>query len=409
MEYKRSLTFKVLSGRKRSPAILLVGARQSGKSFLMKAIAKEEHLHYATFDNLPTLASAANDPVGFIRSVPKPVILDEVQRVPEIFLPIKEDIDQNRVPGRYSLTGSANPLVVPKLGDSLAGRMLLYELYPLSQGEILGKQENFLEMAFSDDPAFSSPPFTKRDLIEKISRGGYPEVLTLKTHEERSEWADGYLSLILQKDIRDLAQIEGISQLPNLLLAVAAQVGSLLDYGNLAKDTGIPMSTLRRYFQLLHSLFIVHTLPSWSRNLKKRLVKSPKVFFVDTVILLQLLNLDESRLEQSPRILGKAAENFVVLELLKQSTWHPKKINLFQFHTETHQEVDIVLEHESGKVVGIEVKSSESIGIEDFKHFKLMKEAIGEDFLRGIVLYAGHQVLSFGPDLFAVPIAALWE
>ncbi len=409
MEYHRSLTDKVLGGRKRSPAILLVGARQSGKSFLMKAIAKEENAHYATFDNLPTLAAASNDPVGFIRSVPKPVILDEVQRVPELFLPIKEDIDLHRIPGRYSLTGSANPLVVPKLGDSLAGRMLLYELYPLSQGEILGKKERFLEIAFSNNPIFPSSHFTKNDLVDRIIRGGYPEVQTLKNHEERSEWADGYLSLILQKDIRDLAQIEGIIQLPNLLIAIANQVGSLLDYGNLAKDSGIPMTTLRRYFQILHSLFIVHTLPSWSRNIKKRLVKSPKVFFVDTVILLQLLNLDEVRLAQSPRILGRAAENFVVLELLKQTTWHPKKINLFQFHTDTHQEVDIILEHESGKVVGIEVKSSETVGIEDFKHFRIMKESIGEDFLRGIVLYAGHQTLSFGPDLLAVPISALWE
>lgn len=408
MGYHRHLTDKVLNGRKRSPAILLVGARQSGKSFLMKEIAKDEQIHYTTFDNLPTLSSARSDPVGFIRMIPKPVILDEVQRVPELFLPIKEDIDQNRIAGRYALTGSANPLVVPKLGDSLAGRMLLYELYPLSQGEILGKKETFLEKIFSDQPIFQASHFNKQELITLVSRGGYPEVQGLKTHEERSEWADGYLSLILQKDIRDLAQIEGMSQLPNLLLSMASQVGSLLDYGNLAKDSRVPLSTLRRYFQLLHSLFIVHTLPSWSRNLKKRTVKSPKIFFVDTVILLQLLNLNENRLGSAPKILGRAAENFVVLELLKQTTWHPQKINLFQLHTEMHQEVDIILEHESGKVVGIEVKSSETVGIEDFKHFRMMKEAIGDDFVRGIVLYAGHQILSFGPDLIAIPISALW-
>ncbi len=375
----------------------------------MKAIAKEEHIYYATFDNLPTLASASNDPVGFIRSIQKPVILDEVQRVPELFLPIKEDIDKYRLAGRYALTGSANPMVVPKLGDSLAGRMLLYELYPLSQGEILGKKEKFLDNIFSESPAFSASHFTKAELIERMSQGGYPEVQGLQNHEERSEWADGYLSLILQKDIRDLAQIEGISQIPNLLLSVASQIGSLLDYGNLAKDSGIPMTTLRRYFQLLHSLFIIHTLPSWSRNLKKRIVKSPKVFFVDTVILLQLLNLNETRLAESPRILGRAAENFVILELLKQTTWHSKKIKLFQFHTEGHQEVDVVLEHESGKVVGIEIKSGETVGIEDFKHFRMMKEAVGDDFFRGIVLYAGNQTLSFGPDLLALPISALWD
>ena len=409
MEYHRWLTNKVLKGMSRSPAILLVGARQSGKSYLMKAVAKNKNIHYATFDNLPTLASASNDPVGFIRSIPKPTILDEIQRVPELFLPIKEDIDLHRIPGRYSLTGSANPLLVPKLGDSLAGRMLLYELYPLSQGEILGKAECFLDHVFSDRPAFRSSHFNKTELLERMIRGGYPEVQSLQNHEERSEWADGYLSLILQKDIKDLANIEGFHQLPNLVLAIAAQVGSLLNYGNLAKDAQIPMTTLRRYFQLLHSLFIVHTLPSWSRNIKKRLVKSPKIFFVDTVILFQLLNMDINRLRESPRVLGKATENFVILELLKQTTWHTQKVTLSHFHTETHQEVDIILEHESGKVVGIEVKSSETVGIEDFQHFKMMKEAIQDDFFRGIVLYAGNQILTFGPDLFALPISSLWE
>ncbi len=409
MEYQRFLLDKVSQGQKRSPVILLVGARQSGKSFVMKAAAKEQHIPYRTFDNLPTLVSAKNDPVGFIRTLQKPVILDEVQRVPELFLPMKEDIDQNRIAGRYMLTGSANPLVVPHLADSLAGRMLLYELYPLSQGEILGRKEGFLEQAFSLEPSFKASHFTKTHLIEKISRGGYPELQGLENYAERSEWADSYLSLILQKDIQDLAQIEGISQLPNLLLALSSQVGSLLDYGNLAKDSGIPMTTLRRYFQLLHSLFIIHTLPSWTKNLKKRMVKSPKVFFADTVILLQLLNLNEERLLESPKILGRAAENFVLLELLKQSTWHPRKINLFQFHTDSHQEVDILLEHESGKIIGIEVKTSETVGIEDFKHFRVMKETVGDSFLRGIVLYAGHQILPFGPDLWALPISSLWD
>lgn len=410
MKYHRFLTDKVLSGTKRSPAVLLLGARQSGKSFLMKATAGDRNAHYVTFDNLPTLASAQHDPIGFIRSVPKPVILDEIQRVPELFLPIKEDIDENRVPGRYTLTGSANPLMVPKLGDSLAGRMLVYELYPLSQGEISGKKERFLESAFGENPTFNPAiPFTKTELIERIIRGGYPEVQGLQNHEERSEWADGYLSLILQKDIQDLAKIEGLSQLPNLLITLAAQIGSLLDYGNLAKGSSIPTTTLRRYFQLLHSLFIVHTLPAWSRNMTKRLVKSPKVYFVDTVILLQLLNFDKTRLLENPKVLGKASENFVVLELFKQTTWSSKRIQLFHFHTESHNEVDLILEDERGKVVAIEVKSSETIGSEDFKHFRLVKEAVGGDFIRGIVLYAGHQTLSFGPDLIAMPIAALWS
>lgn len=410
MKYRRFLTDKILGGLERSPAVLLVGSRQTGKSFLMKEVGKERSAQYVTFDNLPTLAAAQHDPMGFVRNVPKPVILDEIQRVPELFLPIKEDIDNNRIAGRYTLTGSANPLVVPKLGDSLAGRMLLYELYPLSQGEIRGKRESFLEKAFAQESAFDfSIAFTKNDLMDCVIRGGYPEVLSLNNHEERAEWADAFLSLVLQKDIQDLAKIEGLSQLPHLLMTLAAQVGSLLDYGNLAKGASLPKTTFRRYFELLHSLFIIHTLPSWSRNLTKRLVKSPKVYFVDTLLLLHLLNFDIQRLIQNTQLMGKVAENFVILELLKQSTWNEKKVELFHFHTEGRHEIDIILENQQGKVVGIEVKCSETVGSEDFRHFHLLKESCGSDFVRGIVLYAGHQTLSFGPDLIAVPIAALWS
>lgn len=408
-EYHRSLITNVLKAMTRSPIVLLVGARQSGKSFLMKGIAKERDIRYITFDNLPTLVSARSDPIGYIRTVEKPIILDEIQRVPELFLPIKEDVDNHRIAGRYALTGSANPLVVPKPGDSLAGRMLLYELYPLSQGEIIGEKETFLESIFSSAPVFPSTiSCTKTELIQRMVRGGYPEVQTMDSHNERSEWADSYLSLILQKDIQELAKIEGLNLLPQLLIAIAIQAGSLLDYGSLAKASQIPMTTLRRYFQLLHSLFIIHTLPAWSKNLSKRLVKAPKIYFVDPVILLQLLNYDENRLSKNLQMLGKVLENFVIMEILKQTTWSSKKVRLFHLNIASHKEIDLILEDDQGKVVGIEIKSSETVGPEDFRHFHLLKDELKEDFIRGIVLYSGHQVLQFGPNLMAIPIAALW-
>lgn len=409
MVYHRSLEDKVLKGIKRSPAILLVGPRQSGKSFLMKAIAKEQAFHYLTFDNVPTLAAARHDPVGFINSVNKPVIFDEVQRAPELFLPIKADIDENRVPGRYALTGSANPLVVPKLGDSLAGRMLLYELYPLSQGEISGRKERFIEHAFAPDLDLSSSiAFSKPELIERIVRGGFPEMQKFSGEQERSEWVDSYLSLALQKDVQDLAKVEGLSQLPNLLVTLAGRIGSMTNYADLSAGSSIPMTTLRRYLQLLHSLFLLRTLPAWSRNLNKRLVKSPKTYFVDTAILLQLMNFNAARLNQTPKILGTAAENFVVLELLKQASWSDKKVRLFHFRNNLQKEIDLVLEDEMGKIVGIEIKSSETVRPDDFANFRHLKEAAGDSFHRGIVLYCGSQSLPFGPDQAALPIASLW-
>ena len=410
MEFYRSLTDKVLSGLKRSPAILLVGARQSGKTFLMKEIAKEREYNYKTFDNVPTLASAHHDPVGFISELPKPAILDEVQRVPELFLPIKADIDENRTPGRYALTGSANPLVVPKLGDSLAGRMLLYELFPLSQGEIEGKKEGFLDRVFSEEFSFSGPcEFSKAELIARMSRGGYPEMQKFSEGNERREWVDSYLSLAMQKDIQDLSKVEGLGQLPNLLVTLATRIGSLLNFSDLSNGAGIPVTTLRRYIQLLHSLFLVKTLPPWSRNIGKRLVKSPKIYFIDTAILLQLLNFSEGRLVQTPTVLGAATENFVVLELFKQISWSSQRIQMFHFRTETRNEVDLVLENEMGKIVGIEIKSSETVRADDFKHFQYLRESARDSFARGIVLYAGNQILSFGPDLIAAPISVLWK
>lgn len=411
--FTRHILPRILTSLEDSPVVLLTGPRQSGKTTLVTKIGETNGYEIVSFDSIVAQSSALEDPVGFIDTRRKPVILDEVQRVPQIFLPIKVDVDKHRdINGRYILTGSANPLLVPKLGDSLAGRMLLSQMWPLSQGELIGVNESFLEKVFAEDFGYSETiPFSRQELIKKVCVGGFPGMILAKNEQARKTWCDSYLSLALQKDVQELAQIEGLSHMPTLLQIIATRVGSSLNFSELANSTNVPLTSLRRYMQLLHSLFLLHSIPAWSRNLSKRLTKAPKVYFIDTGVLLQTLNFDEHRLENTPSIFGGVAENFVVNELCKQISWAEKKrIKIYYCRfSDNRSEVDIVLEDERGKVVGIEVKSGETISADDFKHLKQLKEYVGDDFLRGIVLYSGKEKTPFGLGNWAVPISDLWK
>jgi uncharacterized protein len=405
----RRLTERLYSGLKASPAILLAGARQVGKTTLMREIVASRGYHYLTLDDLGVQAVASADPAGFIARSPKPLILGEVQRCMELFLPLKADIDAHRVAGRYILTGSANPLLIPKVGEALTGRLLLHRLLPLSQGEILGKAETFLDLVFQRLPldalAVSPAPF---DLAQALLVGGYPAMRMLETAADRRDWCHSYLQLLLLKDVRDLARVEGLSQFPNLLHLLATRVGGLLNVQELSRTGDLASSTLRRYLQLLETLFLILFQPAWSNHLGKRLVKSPKVYFVDTALQLHLLGFDEQRLLSSPAVLGAATENFVLLELLKQASWSSFRHRLFHFRTHTGAEVDIVIEGTGGDIVGVEVKSSHSVRAEDFNGLKVLRAEAKERWVRGVVFYGGDKVLAFGPDLLALPYSALW-
>lgn len=411
--FDRHLLPLILISLENSPAVLLVGPRQSGKTTTVTKIADGNGFDFVSFDSIANQAAALEDPVGFIETRKKPLILDEVQRVPQVFLPIKVDIDKHRnVHGRYVLTGSANPLLVPKLGDALTGRMLLLQMWPLSQGELVGIEESFLDRVFAKDFGYSEViQFSRQELIKKVCLGGFPGMLLAKNERGRKAWCDSYLSLSLQKDVQELAHIEGLSHMPKLLQIVATRVGSILNYSDLANSANIPLTSVRRYMQLLHSLFLLHSIPAWSRNLGKRLTKSPKVYFIDTGILIHTLDFDEHRLKETPAIFGGVAENFVINELCKQITWaNKKRIKIYYCRlSDNRSEIDIILEDERGKVVGIEVKSGETPSSDDFKHLKQLKELVGNDFLRGVVLYSGKDKVPFGSGNWAVPISDLWK
>jgi predicted AAA+ superfamily ATPase len=408
MIFKRNITETLKRALKRSPVVLLTGARQTGKSTLIKEVCGEEYT-YVSLDDLRFLAQAKYDPIGFLAGLPKPLILDEVQRVPEIFLAIKQDIDINRVHGRYALTGSANPLLIPQLSDSLAGRMEILQLFPLSQGELNHRHERFIDRVFSTEQFFSAPPLISRvDLLKRIIVGGYP-VIQGRDEQDRDAWFESYITTILQRDVKDLANIEGITKLPDLLRLLAARPSGMMNVAELSRTSGIATTTLHRYIVLLETLFLVYLQPAWSANLSKRLVKSPKSYLIDTGLLAFENGLQEQRLLAAGTLLGGILENFVVGELRKQMTWSDLRVRIYHYRTQNNSEVDIVLEDKAGRVVGIEVKASESITPRDSKGLRELQESLGDKFIRGIILYSGSQTIPISEQITALPITTLWQ
>lgn len=408
MLYKRNIQSILRKALGRSPVVLLTGARQTGKSTLIKEVCGAEYA-YVSFDDLRFLSQAKQDPIGFLAGLPKPVILDEVQRVPEIFLAIKQDIDTNRMNGRYALTGSANPLLIPHLSDSLAGRMEILQLFPLSQGELNHHHEQFIDRVFSSDQPFTLPAALSRiELLQKMVVGGYPLVQG-RNADDRDAWFESYITTILQRDVKDLSNIEGLTRLPDLLKFLAARSSGLLNVAELSRSSGIAATTLHRYLVLLETLFLVYLQPAWSANLSRRLVKSPKSYLLDTGLLAFESGIQEQRLLTDGTLYGSLLENFVVSELRKQVTWSTLRVRLYHYRTQSNTEVDVILEDKAGRVVGIEVKGSESFSPRDSKGLLELQQTLGDKFVRGVVFYTGSQIVPVNANIIALPISCLWE
>ena len=409
MKYPRYLKAKLLQSFKVSPVTLLAGARQSGKTTLMKEIGKELEMQYITFDTLKQMMAAQDDPEGFIRSLSKPVIIDEVQRVPEIVLPIKLSVDEKRAPGSFGLTGSANPLVAPKLNDSLAGRMFILNMWPLSRGEILKKQSNFLELIFNPSAVFpEGAECSRHQIAEILITGGYPDALALEP-EIRDQWFDNLLTTILERDVKDLADIARPRDLAKILNILAARTSNLLNLADLSRISAIPYTTLNHYMTILEALFLIVRQPAWHLNRSKRLIKMPKIYFGDTGLLINQLRIGRELILADGRLLGNILENYVFLELKKLSSWALQPLELYHYRTQTGIEVDIILENRAGQIVGIEVKASEKITPEDWKGLDTLGEEMGDKMIRGIILYPGNEVVAFKKERIAIPLSTLWN
>ena len=410
--YKRNITNSIIDALTDTPVILVNGARQTGKSTLCKDLIKsgEFHAQIVTMDDPVTLLAAKKDPLGFLEDLDKHVIIDEVQRAPELLLPIKKLIDEDRKGRRIIITGSADIMMLPKVGDSLAGRIEIHNLWPLSQDEITGTESNFLNTLINPDGKFKPTNVSWKDIASKMRVGGYPESLERSSPQRRNKWFSDYMTAILQKDIRDLANIEGLTELPNILKLIATRVGSTINMSDISRLSGIKNTTLKRYVTLLEHTFLIIKIPAWTKNTEGQFVKSPKIYLNDTGLLNHLVGFeDDAFLEQRVNA-GACLENFVVMEIIKQLGWSNSQLKPYHFSMHRGSEVDLVLEDQRGGLYGIEVKSSATLQNKDFSGLKRLAQFAGDKLKRGIVLYSGEQYLGgFGENLQAVPLASIWD
>lgn len=408
--YDRHIAKALIEALHDTPVIVLNGARQTGKSTLCQQLIDQGAFkaQMVTLDDLATLAAAQGNPLGFLEDLAPHLILDEVQRAPELFLSIKKLVDKDRKHRRYILTGSTDVMTFPKVADSLAGRIEIHNLWPLSQGEIHGNKSNFLEILVSKEDKFYPGKPSWKDIIQAISIGGYPEAVQRAKESRRSKWFESYMISVLQKDIRELANIEGLIQIPNILQLIATRVGSTINMSDIARLSGIKNTTFQRYIALLEHVFLIVKIPAWTPNLEGQFVKSPKVFLNDTGLLCHLRGEGVESLTENRSGAGHFLENFVVMEVIKQLSWSDLFLKPYHFSIHKGAEVDLVLENRKKQLYGIEVKSSTSLKEEDFKGLKRLAALASDKFQKGIVLYTGEQVLRFGNNLYAVPVSAVW-
>ncbi len=387
--------------------VLVVGPRQAGKTTLARQVAGPDR-PYVTLDDAGALSAARADPVGFIRGLDRAVI-DEVQRVPELMLAIKESVDRNVEPGRFLLTGSANLSTMPMVADSLAGRMATISLLPFAQSEVRSTPGRLLDRMFAgEEPVAAENSPLGEELVALVLRGGYPEALRRTAAARRTAWLEDYVAQILDRDVRDIANIDQLDRLPRLLQILAEHAGQLVNNTSFGAALGLSSVTTQKYVAILDRLFLIRTLAPWSSNRLSRLIKTPKLHFLDSGLLAALREDEEQALRQDRSRLGAVLESFVVSELLKLASWSERRVSLSHYRTKDQDEVDVVIEDRRGRIVGIEVKASATVRPQDFRGLRQLQEAVGDRFVRGLVLHDHDRVTPFGEKLQAAPLSVLW-
>ena len=388
-----------------TPAVLVNGPRQCGKTTLVRQFARD--MPYITLDDPNLLAAALHDPLGFVRPLDR-AIIDEVQRAPQLLLALKLSIDQDRRPGRFLLTGSANLMTLPQIADSLAGRIALHTLLPLSQAELQGRPSDFLARALAQDWPPMRPDWAAADgIVDRVLAGGYPEMRQRPSPARRQAWARSYIQTLVERDVLDVAQVEHLSQIPRLLDVAALHAGQLFNASQIGAPLNLSTKTVDRYLGILEKLFLVQRLPAWSRNELSRLVKTPKLHFLDAGLQATLTRLGPELVRTQRERWGATLETWVHAELRKSLSLDTEGWQLAHYRDKDQVEVDFVLESPQRQVIGIEVKAAATVQASDFKGLRRLQSVTGGDFVSGVLLYDGPQALPFGPGFWAVPLAAL--
>lgn len=405
---ERHLALAAASALTDTRVVAINGARQAGKSTLVHSLMKGRSGEERTLDDATTLAAARADPNRFVRHEGL-LALDEVQRAPELMLAIKMAVDRSSDPGQFLLTGSARLLGLRKLPDALVGRMETLELWPFSQGEIDQRREGFIDAVFSDDVQLRADGGESReDYVERVTRGGFPEAVR-REEGRRARFFAAYCGDLVDRDVSQLADIQRRDELHHLLKTMAGRAAQLLKNERVASDAGLPTTTLERYISLLEEVFLLKRVSPWRASTTERAVHMRKLLFVDSGLCAHLQGRTAKRLGRDDAALGPLLENFVLGELARQLGWAAIHATLHHYRTRDGVEVDAVLAAGDGRIVGIEVKSAETVRAEDFAGLRHLQTRVPERFHHGLVLYTGSKVLPFGARLLAVPIEALWR
>ena len=405
--YPRFIERQIREAMKDTRVVLLCGPRQSGKTTLAERIA-DNVIPFVSLDDATTLDAALSDPVGLIRGLDK-AIIDEVQRAPDLLLAIKTAVDADQRAGRFLLTGSANLMTLPRISDSLAGRMQVVRLLPLAQAEVRETHSSFLKDVFACDVPKPRNVVVGDMLVETVLAGGYPEALARSRWERRQDWHLNYVEALIQRDVRTVAGIEQVQLMPRLLRIFAEHSGRLVNYSGLGAEIGLNHVTTRKYAAVFESLFLVCTLQPWYTNALKRLTKTPKLHFLDAGLLAALKALSPDRVHRDRTLFGPVLETFVLGELFKLSSWSGGRHAFSHFRDKERNEVDIVIEDRRGRVVGVEVKASATVSRKDFSGLHRLAAACGDNFAMGVVLYDHDRIVPFGDRMAAIPISTLWS
>ena len=392
--------------------VMVSGPRQSGKTTLLREYLAAAGGNYRTLDRADTLRAARDDPAAFVAYGDPPRVIDEVQLGgDDLVRAIKVAVDTDPRPSQFLLSGSSRFLTIPTLSESLAGRLAFVELWPLSMAERVGTVPTFLTQVF-DDPTqlITGSRWERQRYLDCLVAGGYPEVLGIDSALARRAWYDGYLSTVINRDIRDFATITRGDALSKLLRVIAARVGSISVLTDLAQSVELARDTTRNYLSYLDMVYLTTSLPAWSTNLTSRLTKTPKLYPTDSGLAAHLLGVDGHGLaEPGHRMLGPLVETFVATELLKATAYHDQRIDLFHLRTADKHEIDFILEDQRGRVVAIEVKASSSPGADALRGLRWLRDILGPTLHAGVLLHLGTESASRGDGIYTMPVSALWN
>lgn len=401
----------VLEALRDNRVVCVVGARQVGKSTLVRDIAATDHLAgVRTLDDHATRAAALEDPTGFVRALGRPVVIDEVQRAPDLLLAIKQLVDEEPTQrGQFLLTGSADVMTLPTVADALPGRVGYVPLWPFSQGELLARRESFLSVLFDGAPLpAGDAPIGRGAYVERIVAGGFPDALR-RSPRSRALFFDDYVASLLTRDVDEISGVRDHDAIARLLRVLATRSGGLVDHAGLSRDLGISDKTVKSYTAVLERLFLVRRLEPWSANEGQRAIKTPRIHVTDTGLLAYLLRADANSVVNDGDLAGRCFETFVVNEVLRQAGWASDLIHPYHYRDRRQREVDLVLERHDRAICGIEVKAAASVTARDFAGLRHLRDKLGTRFRSGAVLYTGRNVLPFGDRLWALPIEVLWS